>query len=50
MDFEPVSSLKLLNQEKNGAILEIKDLHKDFDSVKSVVHAVNGLNIKMYQG
>jgi hypothetical protein len=50
IDFEPVASLKLLNQEKNGAILEIKDLHKDFDAGKSVVHAVNGLNIKMYQG
>ena len=50
MDFEPVSSLKLLNQEKKCAILEIKDLHKDFDAGKTVVHAVNGLDIKMYQG
>ena len=50
MDFEAVTSLKLLSQEKNGGILEIRDLHKDFAAGKTVVHAVNGLNIKMYQG
>lgn len=50
LDFEAVTSIKLLNQEKNGGILEIKGLHKDFDAGKTVVHAVNGLNIKMYPG
>jgi ATP-binding cassette, subfamily A (ABC1), member 3 len=48
-DFEPVTAVKLLSQEKTDSFLEICDLHKTYDSGKSVVHAVNGLNMKLYQ-
>jgi len=50
LDFEAVSNVKLLNQEKNGAFLQIRDLVKTFDTDKTVVHAVNGLDVKMYSG
>ena len=50
LDFEAVKSLKLLSQERHAAILEIKNLHKNFESGREIVHAVNGLNVKLYQG
>lgn len=49
-DFELVTNQKLLNQEQNGATLEISNLVKTFDFNRTQVRAVNGLNVKMYQG